>query len=85
MEQAGFESISTVNRGSINYWSLSFFCHNMILYSAYGQEYWFYPIGLVGGFIIGTLWGHADPPKRVRNNALRKRLSLLRTDPAGAS
>jgi hypothetical protein len=28
------------------------------------SEYWFYPIGLVYGFIIGTLWHHADPPKR---------------------
>ena len=27
------------------------------------HEIWFYPIGLVGGFIIGTLWEHADPPK----------------------
>jgi len=40
-------------------------------YSAYGQEYWFYPIGLVGGFIIGTLWSHADPPKKgVRTSRL---------------
>jgi hypothetical protein len=27
------------------------------------REVWFYPIGLVGGFIIGTIWEYADPPK----------------------
>jgi hypothetical protein len=25
-------------------------------------EIWFYPMGLVGGFIIGTIWEWADPP-----------------------
>jgi hypothetical protein len=39
-----------------------FLSHNNS-YSAHGQEYWFYPMGLVGGFIIGTLWSHADPSK----------------------
>ena len=28
------------------------------------REVWFYPIGLVGGFIVGTLWEHADPPQK---------------------
>jgi len=26
------------------------------------REIWFYPIGLVGGFIVGTIWEYADPP-----------------------
>ena len=25
------------------------------------HELWFYPMGLVGGFIIGTLWKYAAP------------------------
>ena len=25
------------------------------------RELWFYPIGLIGGFIIGTIWEYADP------------------------
>jgi O-antigen/teichoic acid export membrane protein len=37
--------------------------HFLSQHNSYGQEYWFYPIGLVGGFIIGTIWHHADPPK----------------------
>jgi len=28
------------------------------------REAWFYPIGLVGGFIVGTLWEYADPPQK---------------------
>lgn len=31
------------------------------------RELWFYPIGLVGGFIIGTLWEHADPPQKAQS------------------
>jgi hypothetical protein len=26
------------------------------------REVWFYPIGLVGGFIVGTIWEYVDPP-----------------------
>jgi membrane associated rhomboid family serine protease len=26
------------------------------------HEIWFYPMGLVGGFIVGTIWVWADPP-----------------------
>ena len=32
--------------------------------SAGAREIWFYPIGLVGGFIIGTIWEYADPPPK---------------------
>jgi O-antigen/teichoic acid export membrane protein len=42
--------------------------HLLSQHSSYGQEYWFYPIGLVGGFIIGTLWHHADPPKQTTDS-----------------
>ena len=27
------------------------------------HEIWFYPMGLVGGFIIGVLWKYAAPPE----------------------
>jgi hypothetical protein len=26
------------------------------------REVWFYPIGLVAGFMIGTIWEYVDPP-----------------------
>ena len=26
------------------------------------HEVWFYPIGLIGGFIVGTIWEYAEPP-----------------------
>jgi hypothetical protein len=26
------------------------------------REVWFYPIGIVGGFIVGTIWEYVDPP-----------------------
>jgi hypothetical protein len=26
------------------------------------RELWFYPIGIVGGFIVGTIWEYVDPP-----------------------
>jgi hypothetical protein len=26
------------------------------------REVWFYPLGIVGGFIIGTIWEYVDPP-----------------------
>jgi hypothetical protein len=29
---------------------------------ASAREIWFYPIGLVGGFIVGTIWEYVDPP-----------------------
>jgi thiol:disulfide interchange protein len=32
--------------------------------SSGAREIWFYPIGLVGGFIIGTIWEYADPPPK---------------------
>jgi hypothetical protein len=28
---------------------------------ASAREVWFYPIGLIGGFIVGTIWEYADP------------------------
>lgn len=31
------------------------------------REIWFYPIGLVGGFIVGTLWEHADPAQEKKD------------------
>lgn len=30
--------------------------------SAGTREVWFYPIGIVGGFIVGTIWEYVDPP-----------------------
>lgn len=30
--------------------------------SAGVREVWFYPIGIVGGFIVGTIWEYVDPP-----------------------
>jgi hypothetical protein len=26
------------------------------------REYWFYPIGLLAGFVVGTVWEYCDPP-----------------------
>lgn len=26
------------------------------------REIWFYPLGIVGGFIVGTVWEYVDPP-----------------------
>jgi len=26
------------------------------------REIWFYPLGIVGGFIVGTIWEYVDPP-----------------------
>ena len=26
------------------------------------REVWFYPLGFVGGFIVGTIWEYVDPP-----------------------
>lgn len=31
------------------------------------REVWFYPLGLIGGFIIGTIWEYAEPPNTSRN------------------
>jgi hypothetical protein len=27
-----------------------------------GQEVWYYPIGLLAGFGVGTIWDTIDPP-----------------------
>lgn len=30
------------------------------------REIWFYPLGIVGGFIVGTIWEYVDPPPPVK-------------------
>jgi hypothetical protein len=47
-----------------------------------GREVWFYPMGLVVGFVIGTIWEHAAPPKDEKR-ADRSKKSAGRSGPTG--